>query len=80
MNYKTGYILGLVSTLVYTLINHGDSNKLIDFIASFVGALIIPLIITYVISLLFKNIELGKIFGITSIVIHIIATIGKLNS
>lgn len=79
MNNKTGYILGLVSALVYTLINHGNSNKLIDFVASFVGVLIIPLIITYIISLIFKNIELGKIFGIASIVIHIIATIGKLN-
>lgn len=80
MNNKTGYILGLVSALVYTLINHGDSNKLLDFVASFVGVLIIPLIITYIISLIFKNIELGKIFGISSIIIHIIASIGKLNS
>ncbi len=80
MKNKTGYILGLVSAFVYTLLNYGDSNTFINFIASFVGALIIPLTLTYIISLFLKNLELGKIFGIASIIIHILATVGKLNS
>ena len=51
-----------------------------DFIAALIGALIIPLILTFLISLFSKSLEFGKTFGIISIAIHIIATIGNLKS
>ena len=80
MNSKTGYILGLVSGIIYTLINYGSNFRFLDFIATLIGALIIPLILTFLISLFSKSLEFGKTFGIISIAIHIIATIGNLNS
>jgi uncharacterized membrane protein HdeD (DUF308 family) len=80
MNNRTGYILGLISGIIYTLINYGSNFRIMDFIATLIGALIIPLILTYLISLFSKTLEFGRTFGIISIVIHIIATIGKLNS
>lgn len=80
MNNKTGYILGLVSGIIYTLINYGSNFRFLDFIAALIGALIIPLILTFLISVFSKSLEFGKTFGIISIAIHIIATIGNLNS
>ncbi len=80
MNNKTGFILGLVSGIIYTLINYGNFFRFLDFIFAFIGALIIPLIFTFLISLFSKSLASGRTFGIMSIAIHIIATIGNLNS
>ena len=80
MNNRTGYILGLSSGVIYTIINYVSNFKIMNFIAILIGALIVPLILTYLITLFPKSLEFGRTFGIISIVIHIIATIGKLNS
>ncbi|PKQ46872.1 hypothetical protein [Confluentibacter flavum] len=78
MTNKTGYILGIISALIYVLVIYGiDTNHLLDFLVYLLGALLIPLIIAGFISLFSKN-NFGKIFGITCIIIHLLSGIGGL--
>ena len=77
MTNKTGYILGFISAIIYVILLYGiDTNYLLDFLAYFLGALLIPAIIAGLISLFSKN-NFGKIFGITCIIIHILSGLGN---
>ncbi|MCM4162796.1 MULTISPECIES: hypothetical protein [unclassified Arenibacter] len=80
MNNKTGYIIGFVSAAIYTFVMHGTDFTLINFIASIIGALLVPIIIAIPINLLSKSKNLGKIFGITCIVVHILAGVGNISN
>ncbi|MEL0457290.1 hypothetical protein WJN01_13710 [Flavobacteriaceae bacterium SZ-1-7] len=76
MTNKTGYILGLISAIIYVLVLYGiDTNHILDFFAYLLGALLIPAIIAGLISLFSKN-NFGKIFGFTCIIIHILSGLG----
>ncbi|AUS06896.1 hypothetical protein [Pseudotamlana carrageenivorans] len=77
MTNKTGYILGLISAIIYVIIIYGFStNRLSDFLASLLGALLIPAIVAGLISLFSKN-NFGKIFAITCVIIHVISGLGN---
>jgi hypothetical protein len=78
MNYKLGYILGLLSTIIYTITTNGiNFSHLLSFIAAILGALLIPATIAGLISLFAKGKNYGKVFGITCIVVHIMAYLGN---
>ncbi len=77
MTNKTGYILGLISAIVYVLAIYGiDTNHILDFFACLFGVLLIPTVIAGLISLFSKN-NFGKIFGITCLIICMLSGLGS---
>ena len=82
MTNKTGNIVGIASALIYTIFhNRGNFNYFLDYLpqrlGSFVGALLIPLIISSIIYL-FTQKNFGKVFGITSLIVYILSSLGNL--
>ncbi len=78
MSNKLGYILGFSSAFIYTIISNGiNFYYFSDFLASFIGPLLIPAGITGLISIFLKDNNSGKVFGITCITIYILAGIGN---
>ncbi|MFD2726281.1 hypothetical protein [Hyunsoonleella rubra] len=77
MSNRTGYIMGICCALVYNIFIYGiDSNYILDFFASFLGSLLIPVIISGLISLFVKK-SFGKIFGITCLIVFALGAIGS---
>jgi membrane-bound metal-dependent hydrolase YbcI (DUF457 family) len=78
MSNKLGYILGLSSAIIYTIVIYGfDLNYILDFVASLLGALLFPAIIAGLISIFSKGKNFGKVFGITCIILHLLAGFGN---
>lgn len=77
MTNKTGFILGLISAIIYVVILYGiDISQPLDFLAYFLGALLIPAIIAGLIYL-FSRKNFGKTFGITCIILDILSILGN---
>ena len=73
---KRGYVLGIISAFTYTLIIEGFYD-ITDFIEKTISAILVPLFVAFIIFLIFnKRKNLGKIFGVTSIIIHLILVLG----
>ena len=74
-----GYIIAIGAAFIYTLIVTKDFSPL-TIIASMIGALIIPLIIAALFSLIWVS-KYGRVFpwvlAVTSIVLFILAGIGN---
>lgn len=78
MSNKTGYIIGFLCTIVYTIIQYGiNFNRLLDFFAYLLGTLLFPAIIAGLITLFSKKKNFGKVFGITCIIVCIVAGMGN---
>lgn len=80
MKYRKEYIIGLISGIIYTIIENKSQFEFFDFLGKLVGAMLIPVIISFLISIFSKNYEFGKNFGIISIVIHVMGILGQLKS
>ena len=82
MTNKTGYIIGIVSALIYTLLHNNFNtnyllNSLPQILGAFIGALSVPAIISGIIFIFAKK-DFGKIFGITCIIVHIFSAFGNI--
>lgn len=75
MKNKIGFLLGILSAITYTLIHSGLNLYLPALLGSIVGAILIPLIISGLI-FLFKRKNFGYVFGITSIITHVVSSLG----
>jgi len=82
MTNRVGYILGIVSAIIYTLFhNKINLDYILDFLpqilGAFVGALLIPSFISGIIYI-FSRKNFGKIFGISSLIVHVISSFGNI--
>jgi hypothetical protein len=78
MSNKLGYILGFASAFIYTLVVNGiNFNDIIYFVGSLLGALTIPAVIAVLISIFLKGKNFGKVFGITCLILHLLAGYGN---
>lgn len=78
MSNIQGFILGLSSAIIYTLIIYDfNSNYYISgFFGSLIGVLLIPSLIAGLISIFSKGKNFGKTFGVTCVIFYIIIGIG----
>jgi hypothetical protein len=76
---KQGYILALIISVIYAVI----LNKNLDFyslLGGIIGALLVNIVITGIITIFWKFVNFGKIIGVVSIIVCVIAFLGNRNN
>jgi hypothetical protein len=76
MNNIQGYILGIISCVVYSIVTNLDNLTIHRLSPQISGVLIGCLIISFIVKLFYKTQRFGIIFGYTSLISTIMVWVG----
>ena len=75
MTNKTAYSIAILSNLIYTLIANGLEKNILYFLATMVGGMVIPFVLTKLI--VWDKNKFPRAFAIVSIILYVLSIIGN---